>query len=184
MVHFELGKNRLTEPHTLKAFELAQDAIEVAFEARFVSAVGGSQLLQFRVLGLGLLQDGDVGVGVLPQGQKILIRGASLGSVSLQYVRAPELQMSQRPNGFVEHNSAMVEDFLKLCCCFFALVGRKVALSSHIHRIQIRPVVKPRSRQTKFIWSSDLQSIQRLTRPPTAAALNRVWATIQESPSW
>ena len=58
-------------------------------------------LLQFRILRLGLLQDGDVGVGVSPECEEVLIRGAGFGSVSLQYVRAPELQMSQRPNGLV-----------------------------------------------------------------------------------
>jgi hypothetical protein len=32
--------------------------------------------LQLRVLGFGLVQDGDVGVGVFPERQEILIRGA------------------------------------------------------------------------------------------------------------
>jgi hypothetical protein len=67
MVSFEFGQDGLTQPHPLNTFELAQGAIKVPFESRFVSAVGGCQLLQFRVLGLGLLQDGDVGIGILPQ---------------------------------------------------------------------------------------------------------------------
>jgi hypothetical protein len=32
-------------------------------------------LLQLRVLGLGLLQDGDVGVGVFPKGEEIVAGG-------------------------------------------------------------------------------------------------------------
>jgi hypothetical protein len=32
------------------------------------------QLLQFRVLRLGLLRDGDVGVGVLPEREEVLIK--------------------------------------------------------------------------------------------------------------
>ena len=32
-------------------------------------------LLQLRVLRLGLLQDGDVGVGVFPEGEEILVGG-------------------------------------------------------------------------------------------------------------
>jgi len=32
--------------------------------------------LQLRVLRLGLLQDGDVGVGVLPERERIVVRGA------------------------------------------------------------------------------------------------------------
>jgi len=37
MVHFEFGQNRLTQSHPLNAFELAQGAIKVPFEARFVA---------------------------------------------------------------------------------------------------------------------------------------------------
>ena len=41
-------------------------------------ARGFRELFQCGVLGLGLLQDGDVGVGVFPESQEILI-GASRG---------------------------------------------------------------------------------------------------------
>ena len=37
MVHLKFGQNRLTEPHPLNTFELAQGAIKVPFEARFVT---------------------------------------------------------------------------------------------------------------------------------------------------
>ena len=40
-------------------------------------------LLQLSVLGLGSFQDGDIGVGILPEGEKILIGGAGLGGVTL-----------------------------------------------------------------------------------------------------
>lgn len=39
----------------------------------------GSQLLQPRVLHLGLLKDGNVRVGVVPERQEILVGGAGLG---------------------------------------------------------------------------------------------------------
>jgi hypothetical protein len=46
--------------------------------------VGGIfELLQLRVLRLGFLQDGDVGVGIFPEGEEVLIRGAGFGVVSL-----------------------------------------------------------------------------------------------------
>ena len=50
---------------------------------------GDYQSLQFRVLRLGLLQDRDFSVGILPKREKILIRGASLGHLTLQSVRTP-----------------------------------------------------------------------------------------------
>ena len=37
MAHFEFGQDRVAEAHVLKAFELAQRAIEVALEACFVT---------------------------------------------------------------------------------------------------------------------------------------------------
>ena len=40
--------------------------------------------LQLRILRLGLLQDGDVGVGVFPEGEEVLVLGAGFGGVALQ----------------------------------------------------------------------------------------------------
>jgi hypothetical protein len=40
------------------------------------------QLVQLRILRLGFLQDGDVGVGVFPKRQKILIGGSSPRCIS------------------------------------------------------------------------------------------------------
>ena len=39
-------------------------------------------LLQLGVLRLGFLQDGDVGVGVFPEGEEVLVGGAGLGGVA------------------------------------------------------------------------------------------------------
>ena len=44
--------------------------------------------MQFRVLCFGFLQDGNVGVGVFPQREEILIRGAGFGGVALQHIGA------------------------------------------------------------------------------------------------
>ena len=52
-------------------------------------------LFQLRVLDLGLLQDGDVGVGVLPECEEVLIGRAGLGSVSLQHIGAGEAEMGE-----------------------------------------------------------------------------------------
>ncbi len=41
------------------------------------------KLLQPRVFRLGLLQDGDVGVGVFPQGKKLPIRNLGFARIAL-----------------------------------------------------------------------------------------------------
>ena len=43
-----------------------------------------AKLLQLRVLRLGFLQDGDVGVGVFPEGEEVLIGSLGLPGVSRQ----------------------------------------------------------------------------------------------------
>jgi hypothetical protein len=52
-------------------------------------------LLQFRVLRLGLIEDGDVGVGVFPEGEEVLILIATLGRVSRNCVCASKAQMRE-----------------------------------------------------------------------------------------
>src|ERR1035441_4449428 len=81
-------------------------------------------LLQRRVLGFGFLQDGDVGVGIFPEGEKIFVtsEGASAGEVRirslrgsrLQGVRTSHAQMRQGSRPAVPHDSAVAEDFLEL----------------------------------------------------------------------
>ena len=44
MLHFEFRRDRLAEPHALKAFELGQRTIEVPFQARFVA----EQMIELR----------------------------------------------------------------------------------------------------------------------------------------
>ncbi len=54
----------------------------------------------------------------------------------LQGIRSSDLEMSQRADGFIEHDPAMVEDFLKLCRRFAALTRGKIGFSAHIYGIQ------------------------------------------------
>src|SRR5208282_764981 len=51
-------------------------------------------LLQLRVFGFGLLEEGDVGVGVFPGGEKVLIGDASLRCVTLLLIQPAQLQLS------------------------------------------------------------------------------------------
>jgi hypothetical protein len=57
---------------------------------------------QLRVFGLGLLQDGDVGVGVFPQREEIIVGGALLLGVARSYDAEPAL----RPTSFWNSGSS------------------------------------------------------------------------------
>ena len=58
-------------------------------------------LLQLRVFGLGLLEDGDACVGVLPEGEEILVGFASAGLVAGE--RAGEVLVINEPIGPLAH---------------------------------------------------------------------------------
>jgi len=86
------------------------------------ATITSERLLQLSVLGFGLLQDGDVGVGVFPEGEEVFVGGLRLGRVTCHRVRTTDLKMSNCSDGFIGHRATMVEDFLKLCGSFVSLV--------------------------------------------------------------
>jgi hypothetical protein len=53
-----------------------------------------------------LLQDGDVGVGVFPEGEEIVVGGLGFGGVAREGIRAGEAEMRQRTQGKVDDNAA------------------------------------------------------------------------------
>src|SRR6202040_227174 len=103
-------------------------------------------LLQLRVLRFGLLQDGDVGVGVFPEGEEIFVGGecpdaggigiGALRSSRLQSVRASHSQMRQRSRPAVPDKAAVVENLLKLGSGGTALSGCQIGLTPHIHCVE------------------------------------------------
>jgi hypothetical protein len=112
---------------------------------------GRNWLLQPRVLRFGLLQDGDVGVGVFPEGEEIFVSGErpdaggiginSLRSSRLQGVRTSHSKMLQRSCPAVPDDAAVIENLLKLGSGSAALSGCKVYLSANVGRIEAGNVV-------------------------------------------
>jgi hypothetical protein len=51
-------------------------------------------LLQLRILSLGLFQDGDVGIGVFPKREKILVSGecSDAGGIGISALQSSRLQ--------------------------------------------------------------------------------------------
>jgi len=92
--------------------------------SRAVLAPLVSRSLKLGVLGLRQLQNGDVGVGVFPKREKIIIGGTGFGTsgvgavalqgLSLKRVGAGEAEMGERADELVDHDAAPVENFLEL----------------------------------------------------------------------
>jgi len=85
-----------------RAREILRRKVHAAQEV-LETRVGARGLFQLCVLRLRFLQDGDVGVGVSPEREEILIGGAGFGRVTLQSVSARQSEASQRAPGKVRH---------------------------------------------------------------------------------
>src|SRR5205807_6502689 len=91
------------------------------------------QLLQLRVLRLGLLQDGDGGVGVFPESEEVFVGSERphAGSIGIRSLRGSRLQgvgtsqpqMRQGPRPAVPDNPVVVENPRKLGGSRAALSG-------------------------------------------------------------
>ncbi len=99
-----------TESHRRRTYEtgsqkpratLRQEihATQEVLEAR----VGAQGLFQICVFRLGLLQDGDIGVGVFPEREEILIGRPGFDRVTLEGVSTRQSEASQRAPGKVHH---------------------------------------------------------------------------------
>jgi hypothetical protein len=79
-----------------------------------------------------LLQDGDVGVGVFPECEEVMIGGPRFVRVALQGVGAAKLEMCQRSDYRVQDHPSMVDDLLEFGCRFLATVGCEVGFASQV----------------------------------------------------
>src|SRR5208337_4938568 len=91
------------------------------------------------VLRFGLLQDGDVGIGVFPESEKILIRGAGFiagdgVSRSIECVSAGQAEAGQRAPWKVRHQTVVVDELLKFCCGRAAVVQHEIGFPPQINR--------------------------------------------------
>jgi len=71
------------------------------------------------------------GVRVFPESEEMLIGGAGFGGVVLHDLRSGDLEMRQSADSAVQHNSAVVDNFLELGSSFATLVCGKICLAAH-----------------------------------------------------
>ena len=94
-----------------------------------------SPLLQLRVLRSGLLQDGNVGVGIFPEGEEILVRGVALCTVALKSIGTGEIEARERTKSKVENDARVINYLLKLFGGLFAVLFHEECLAAKVHRI-------------------------------------------------
>ena len=97
---------------------------------------GSSPLWQPGVLRLRLHQNRNVGVGVLPEREKIPVGTPGLDLVPRESECSAQLQVCQSTNRIRADDPAMGEDLLKLCDRLRVLVSGHKRLDAHVGRVQ------------------------------------------------
>ena len=119
-----------------------QQLAESAKQAAYISL----QLLQLRVLRLGLFQDRDVGISVFPEREEIFVSSersdaggvgvSALRSSRLQCVRTSHAQMRQRSRPTVPNDPIVVNDFLELSGRRSGLARFEICLATYVDVIE------------------------------------------------
>src|ERR1700730_1889094 len=78
----------------------------------------------------------NVRVSILPEREEIVIRSPGFDGVALQHVGATQLQMCKSADGFVEHNAAVVEEFLELQRGVAASMRGQIGSLAHIDSVE------------------------------------------------
>ena len=100
----------------------------------------GTLLVQLRVLRFRFFQDGDVGVGVFPEGEEILISSFGLGGITFECVGAGEAEVGERASFARSCQSLVAEDLLKFDLCGRTIPGREQGLSTNISGVNVLSV--------------------------------------------
>src|SRR5437763_2874053 len=99
-----------------------------------------SSMLQLVVLCFGTFQNRDSGVSVFPKCEERLVRSFRLRLISRPSEHSAELQMRQWADGIQAHETAMMENLLKLGRGFRITVSGNKGLAAHIRRVQTAKV--------------------------------------------
>ena len=119
------------------------------------------------VFRLGLFEDGDVRVGIFPEGEEILIGVFGLGRVARDNVRSAQLQVRQGAYRIGENDAAVIQDFLKFRRGLLAASCCKIRLTAHIRGIEASEFGKEcRARQGEIVRKRPLQVARRRPTAP------------------
>src|SRR5258708_27539111 len=120
---------------------------------------------QLGEFGFGLLKNRDVGVGVLPERQEILVGSLCLGLIAQQSESSAQLQMRQSAHRIGANNGAVIENLLKFRRGFNPLMGGQIRLAAHIGWVKASEVgCERRSRYCKIVSEGRLQQFDCLPR--------------------
>lgn len=104
----------------------------------FLAIILEDGLLQLPVLSAGGDENGDIGIGILPESEESIVGCSGLCCLARKRERAGKSKLGQRANRLVYHHAWPIQDFLKLRGRLSSAVSEKQSLPANINRIQIR----------------------------------------------
>src|SRR5215469_3863101 len=97
--------------------------------------------VQFGVLRFGLFQYGYVGIGILPNREKVLVRGLRLICLPCHGVSAPKTQKRECADDIDTHRAFVVDDLLEFGDSFGCLVRREIRLCTQVSDVHVSLLV-------------------------------------------
>src|SRR5580704_16901793 len=92
-------------------------------------------LLQFGVFGFGLEEDGEVGVGVFPEGEEVLVGGAGFGGVVGEDGGTGDAEVGEGVDDVAVSQSGGVEDSLELSLSLGGVFSLEVGQAANVHAV-------------------------------------------------
>jgi hypothetical protein len=89
-------------------------------------------ILQFGVFSFGFFEDGDVGIGVFPHGEEILVGGAGFDGIVLHGVGASEVQLCHWNLFACRVPPAKIQNLLKLRRGLIRLLQQQMSFPARI----------------------------------------------------
>src|ERR1700688_4419111 len=105
-------KNAASRGSLRKLFSRGSTFVSIKLSSRLCNLFS-----KLGVLGFGLLVDGDVGIGVLPQIQESLVGLRCSGSISHHLLRAAKLEPGQWAGDIPQAQTRIIDQLLELARC-------------------------------------------------------------------
>ena len=92
-------------------------------------------LLQLRILRLGFLQDGNVGVGLTPKLEEIVICATGFYRITAAGEGAGKAQPGQSRERRIQHHAGVVDELLEFYGGFGSITRRKIGIAADVSRV-------------------------------------------------
>src|ERR1700684_372399 len=126
--------------------------------------------LQFGIFSFSLLKNRNIGVGIFPEREEILIGRAGAAGVACFCSRSRQAEMRQRAGPTVPYNPAMIEQLLEFSGRGGSLLRLQIRFTAQINLIHAGVIETP-DNLSKLVRRSGLKQFDRL-RSISAAELD------------